>query len=64
MCLIVIQMDSREQCSSQPGQSIMDETIIIYETIEITASGDIAMPELTEEEIKNIQERFAAAARK
>ena len=42
----------------------MDETIIIYETIEITASGDIAMPELTEEEIKNIQERFAAAARK
>jgi len=44
--------------------STMNDTIIIYETIEITAGGDVAMPELTEEEIKTIQERFAAAARK
>jgi 2,4-dienoyl-CoA reductase-like NADH-dependent reductase (Old Yellow Enzyme family) len=39
----------------------MDNVIIIEETIEVTANGEIVFPDLTDEEIKAIQQRFAAA---
>lgn len=42
----------------------MDDVIIIYETINIRADGEPDFPELTDEEIKVIQERFAAIAKK
>ena len=45
-------------------ESTMDDVIIIHESITVMANGKIDFPELTDEQIKLIQERFAAANKK